>query len=124
MDTQVPISSSSQGSSYFFVMIDAFSYFVVTDPAAHFSSKNAIQILLHHWITNLCPLQYLVTDRGTEYNIQDMTHLFLLFNIKYSSRTPNSSLTNGLVEVQNRNLGTHIRLFLQNPPNNWYLQKN
>ena len=26
--------------------------------------------------------------------------------------------TKGLVQVQNRNLGTHLRLFLQNPPTN------
>ena len=78
--------------------------------------------LLHHWITNFGPPQYLVTDRGTEYINQDMAHLCSLFNNNHSPRTPYSPWTNGLVEVQNRNLGTHLSLFLQNSPTNWSFQ--
>ena len=114
MDTKGPISPSSQNKSYIFVIIDAFSHFVVTNPAPHITSKYAIQTLLHHWITKFGPPQYLVTDRGTEYTNQDMAHLCSLFHINHSHRTPYSPWTNGLVEVQNRNLGTHLRIFLQN----------
>ena len=122
MDTKGPISPSSQNNSYIFVIIDAFSLFVVTNPAPNITSKYAIQTLLHHWITKFGPPQYLVTDRGTEYINQDMAHLCSLFNINHSPRTPYSPWTNGLVEVQNRNLGTHLRIFLQNPPTNWSFQ--
>ena len=111
MDTKGPISPSSQNNSYIFVIIDAFSHFVVTNPAPHITSKYAIQTLLHHWITKFGPPQYLVTDRGTEYINQDMAHLCSLFHINHSPRTPYSPWTNGLVEVQNRNLGTHLRIF-------------
>ena len=51
-----------------------------------------------------------------------MAHLCSLFHINHSPRTPYSPWTNGLVEVQNRNLGTHLRTFLQNPPTNWSFQ--
>ena len=119
MDTKGPISPSSQNNSYIFVIIDAFSHFVVTNPAPNINSKYAIQTLLHHWITKFGPPQYLVTDRGTEYINQDMAHLCSLFHINHSPRTPYSPWTNGLVEVQNRNLGTHLRIFLQSPPTNW-----
>ena len=122
MDTKGPISPSSQNNSYIFVIIDAFSHFVVTNPAPNITSKYAIQTLLHHWITKFGPPQYLVTDRGTEYINQDMAHLCSLFHISHSPRTPYSPWTNGLVEVQNRNLGTHLRIFLQNPPTNWSFQ--
>ena len=61
------------------------------------------------------PPQYRVTDRSTEYFNQDMT-LHCFFFINHSPRTPNSAWTNGLVEAQNRNLGIHLRLFLQNLP--------
>ena len=122
MDTKGPISPSSQNNSYIFVIIDAFSHFVVTNPAPNITSKYAIQTLLHHWITKFGPPQYLVTDRGTEYINQDMAHLCSLFHINHSPRTPYSPWTNGLVEVQNRNLGTHLRIFLQNPPTNWSFQ--
>ena len=39
-------------------------------------------------------------------------------HFKHSPRTPSLPWTNGLVENQNRNLGTHLRLILQDPPNN------
>ena len=55
MDTKGPISPSSQNNSYIFVIIDAFSHFVVTNPAPHTTSKYAIQILLHHCITKFGP---------------------------------------------------------------------
>ena len=116
MDTIGPISPSSHNNSYIFVIIDAFSHFVVTNPAHHFTSKYAIHTLLHHWITKFGPPQYFLTDRGIEYVNQNMAHLCSLFNIKHSPRTPYSPRTNGLVEVQNRNLGTQLRLFFYNPP--------
>ena len=118
MYTKGPISPSSNNNSYIFVVIDAFSHFVVTNSAPHFTSKYAIQTLLHHWITKFGPPQYLDTDRGTEYINQDMAHLCSLFHINHSPRTPYSPWTNGLVELQNRNLGTHLRFFLQNHPTN------
>ena len=39
--------------------------------------------------------------------------------IRHSPRTPYSPWTNGLVEVQNKNLGSHIRMFLQSTPKDW-----
>ena len=41
---------------------------------------------------------------------------------RHSPRTPFAPWTNGLVENQNRNLGTHLRLFLHNTPENWSTQ--
>ena len=122
MDTKGPVSPFSQGNSYIFVVIDAFSHFVVTNPAPHITSEYANQTLLHHWITKIGPPQYLVTDRGTEYINEDMAHLCSLFHINHSPRTPYFSWASGSVEVQNRNRGTHLRLFLQNPPTNWSFQ--
>ena len=48
-----------------------------------------------------------------------MSHHRTLMGIRHSPRTPYSPWTNGLVEVQNKNLGTHIRMFLQNTPKEW-----
>ena len=49
-------------------------------------------------------------------------HLCSLFNINHSPITPYSPWTNGFNEVQNRNIGTHLRLFLQNLSTNWSFQ--
>ena len=111
MDTKGPISPSSHNNSYIFVIIDAFSHFAVTNPAPHITSKYAIPTFIHHWITKFGPPQYLVTDRGTEYINQDMAHLCSLFHIIHSPRTPCFPWTDCLVEIQSRNLGTHLRLF-------------
>ena len=42
--------------------------------------------------------------------------------IRQSPRTPYAPWTNGLVENQNRNLGTHLRVFLHNTPEKWSTQ--
>ena len=39
--------------------------------------------------------------------------------IRHSPMTSHSPWTKRLVEVQIKNLGTHIRMFLQNTPKDW-----
>ena len=51
-----------------------------------------------------------------------MAHLCTLMGIRHSPRTAYSSWTNGLIEVQNRNLGTHLRMFLHDTPKDWAFQ--
>ena len=48
-----------------------------------------------------------------------MAHLCTFMVIRHSPRTPYSPWTIGLVVVQNKNLGTHNRMFLQNTPKDW-----
>ena len=122
MDTKGPIFPTSNDNSNIFVIIDAFSHFIITNPIPNINSKHAIDTFLYHWITKFGHPQYLVTDRGTEYINQDMAHLCSLFHFKHSPRTPYSPRTNGFVENQNSNLRTHLRLFLLDPPNNWPIQ--
>ena len=51
-----------------------------------------------------------------------MAHLCTLMGSCHSPRSAYSSWTNGLVEVQNRNLGTHLRMFLHDTPKDWVFQ--
>ena len=51
-----------------------------------------------------------------------MAHPCTLMGIRHSPRTAYSSWTKGLVEVQNRNLGTHLRMFLHDTPKDWAFQ--
>ena len=122
MDTKGPINPPSHIKSYIHVLIDAFSHFVVTVPIKSNNAKTAIETLLHHWIIKFGPPIYLVTDRGSEYVNKEMAHLCALMGIRHSPRTACSPWTNGLVEVQNRNLGTHLRMFLHYTPNDWAFQ--
>ena len=122
MDTKGPINPPSHNKSYIHVVIDAFSHFVVTVPIKSNNAKNAIKTLLHHWFIKFGPPIYLVTDRGSEYVNKEIPHLCTLMGIRLSPRTASSPWTNGLVEVQNRNLGTHLRMFLHDTPKDWAFQ--
>ena len=48
-----------------------------------------------------------------------MAHLCTLMGFRHSPRTAYCPWTNGLVEVQNRKLSTHLRMFLQDTPKVW-----
>ena len=122
MDNKGPINPPSHNKPYIHVIIDAFSHFVVTVPIKSNNAKTAIKTLLHHWIIEFGPPIYLVTDRGSEYVNKEMAHLCTLMGIRHSPRTAYSPWTNGLVEVQNRNLGTHLRMFLHDTPKDWAFQ--
>ena len=119
LDTKGPINPPSHNKSYIHVIIDAFSHFVVTVPIKSNNAKTAIKTLLHRWIIKYGPPIYLVTDRGSEYVNKEVAHLCTLMGIRHSPRTAYSPWTNGLVEVQNRNLGTHLGMFLHDTPKDW-----
>ena len=75
MDTKGTINSPSNQNSYFHVIVDAFSHFVVTVPVKQNNAQNAVNSLLHHWITKFEPPVFLVTDRGSEYIISELANL-------------------------------------------------
>ena len=82
MDTKGPINPPSNNKSYIYVIIDAFSHFVVTVPIKSNNAKTAIKTLVHHWIIKFGPPIYLVTDRGSDYVNKEMAHLCTLMGIR------------------------------------------
>ena len=96
--------------------------FFVTKPIRANNAKTAINILLHQWVIKFGPPLYFVTDRGSGYVIKKMAHFCTHTGIRHSPRTSYSPWTNGLVEVQNRTLGTHLRMFLHHTPKDWAFQ--
>ena len=65
---------------------------------------------------------YLITDRGSKYINSELANLCTTMGIRHSPRTPYAPWTTGLVENQNKNLGTHLRLFVHNTTENWSTQ--
>ena len=51
-----------------------------------------------------------------------MVQLCTLMGNPHAPRTPYSPWTNGLVEIHSKNLGTHLRMFLQNTQKDWAYQ--
>ena len=75
--------------------------------------------MTHHWISSFDLPYYLITDRGAENVNTEIAHCFTLFNIRHSQGTLHAPWTNGLVEVQKKSSGTHLRLFLHDNPEIW-----
>ena len=119
MDTKGPIKALSQNISYIHVIVDTFNHFVNTVPIKSNNAKTAVKLLSHHLIIKFGRPIDLVTDRGSEYIDTDMAQLCTLMAIPHSPRTRYSPWT---VEVENKNLGTHLRWFLQNTPKEWVYQ--
>ena len=98
MYTRGTINSPSQNKSHIQFIVDAFSHFVVTVPIISNHAKTAVKSLFHHWIVEFGLPIHLVTDRGSEYNNADMTHLCTLMGIRHSPRIPYSLSPNGLMD--------------------------
>ena len=64
----------------------------------------------------------LITDRGTECLNSEMANCCTLFSIRHSPRISYTPWTIGFVEVQNKDPGTHLRVFLHDTPENWCKQ--
>ena len=77
MDTKGPINPPSNENSYIHVIIDAFSHFVVTVPIKQTNAQNAVNSLLHHWITKFGPPVYLVTDRMEQNTLIQNLQIFV-----------------------------------------------
>ena len=117
LDTKDPINPSSRNKTYIHTSHSRrFSHFVATVDLKSNNAKTAVKSLLHHRVVKFGPPIYLVTDRGSVYFNTDMAQLCTLIGF-LPHITPYSPWTNGLVEVQN--LGTHLRMFLQNTPKGW-----
>ena len=51
-----------------------------------------------------------------------MARCCTLFNLRHSARISHAPWTNGLIEVQNKNLGTHVRMYPHDTPENSSIQ--
>ena len=66
MDTKGPVYPQSNGTSFIYVICDAFSHFVITQPAPTNDAQTAMDTLLKKWTLPFGPPEILVTDKGPE----------------------------------------------------------
>ena len=85
MDTKCPISPSSDGNSYVYVIVDAFSHYVVLHPSPKNDATNALTVLFDHWIVKFGIPDILVTDNANEYINGEFTHLCRTCNVIQST---------------------------------------
>ena len=88
MDTKGPISTSSDGNSYVYVIVDAFTHYVVLHPSPKNDATHALTVLFDLWIVKFGIPDILVTDNGNEYINGDFTHFCSAYNVQFKPRTP------------------------------------
>ena len=75
MDTEGPITPSSVGISYIYVIGDAFSHYVLLHPSQKNDHVSALNVSLNHWIDKFGIPDISVTDNEDEFINSDLTHL-------------------------------------------------
>ena len=86
MDTKGPISPSSDGNSYVYVIVDAFTHYVVLHPSLQNDNTNALTVQFDHWIVKFEVLDILVTDNGNEYISGEFAHFCRTYNVQFKPR--------------------------------------
>ena len=119
MDTKSPISPSSDGNSYVYVIVDCFTHSVVVHPSPKKDAANALTVLIDHWIVKFGIPVILVTDDGNDYINGEFTHFGCTYNLQFKPRTPYVPWSNGLVENSNRHLNTFLCSVLDSQYDTW-----
>ena len=119
MHTKGPISPSSDGKSYFYVIVDAFTHFVVLHPSPKNDANHALSVLFDHWITKFGIADIMVTDNGNEYMNGEFKHFCRTYNVQFKPPTPYAPWSNGPVERSNRQLNTFLRTVLDTQYDIW-----
>ena len=122
MDTLGQLNPTADEDQIFYVIVDHFSNYVVTLPALENIVQYAVNAFFQHWNSNVVSLQKLIAAKKTEFSISETANCCILFDTRRSCRASHSPWTKGLVEVQHKNFGTHLRLFLHDTTENWSMQ--
>ena len=89
MDTKGPISLSSDGNCYVYVIVDVIiTHYVVLHPSPKNDATNAITVLFDHWIVKFGIADILVTDNGNEYINGEFPHFCRTYNVQFKPLTP------------------------------------
>ena len=119
MDTKGPIFSSSDGNSYAYVNVRAFTHNVVLRPSPKNDATNALTVLFDHWIVKLGIPDNLERENGAKHINGEFTHFCRKYNVKFKPRTPYAPWSNELVENSNRQLNTFLRTVLDSQYDTW-----
>ena len=104
VDTEGPISPHSDGNSYVYVFVDAFTHYDILHPSPKNYSANALTVLFDSWIVKFGIPDVLVTDNGNEYINGEFAYFCCTYNVQFKPRTPYIPWSNGFDEDRNRQL--------------------
>ena len=100
-----PISPSSGGNFYVYVIVDAFTYHVVLHPSPRNDAANALNLFFG--------IKCIKVITGK------FAHFCLICNVQFKSLTPYASWSNGLVENSYRQMNTFLSTVLDSQYDTW-----
>ena len=112
------LNPPSNGIHHCLVIVDSFSRFIQMYPVRSTDAVDTINAL-EKFILSFAIPQKLVYDKGSAFMNQDFTSYIHELGITPAPRTADSPWTNGNVEIRNKHLGAHLRIFLEQARGNW-----
>ena len=106
------LNPPSNGKHHCLVIVDSFSRVIQVYPVRSTDAVDTIKAL-EKFILSFGLPQKLVYDKGSAFMNQDFTSYIHELGITPAPRTAYSPWTNGKVEIQNKHLGAHFRIFLE-----------
>ena len=102
----------SNGKHNCLVIVDSFSRFIQVYPVRSTEASDTIKAF-EKFIMSFGIPQKLVYDKGSAFMNQDFTSWIHELGVTPAPRTAFSPWTNGKIEIQNKHLGAHFRMFLE-----------
>ena len=118
IDHKGPLKPPSRGKRHCLVVVDAFSRFIQVYPVANVGAEYTIKAF-ENFILRFGIPQKLVYDRGLGFMSEEFASWTHELGITHAPRTSHSTWTNGKVEIQNKHLAAHFRIFLDNSKRQW-----
>ena len=98
--TKCPISSSSDGNSYVYVILGKFTHYVVLHTSPKNDATHALTVLFDHLIVKFGIQGILVTDNGSKNINGEFTHFCRTYNVQFKPvRHMHSGLMDSLKTV-------------------------
>ena len=118
IDHKGPLHPPGNQNIHCFLVIDAFSRFLMVYPVTNTGAQSSISAV-EKWIHSFGILQSIVHDRGRALNNTEFINWTKVLGIILRPRTTHSLWTNGKFETQNQHIARYWLNFLNNAVNNF-----
>ena len=119
MDFKGPLNPLSDRCQFCLVIIDAYTHFCQVIPVKKADGATVIKALTDNWILPFGIMQYLVTDRGSEFFNHKLAEWCSVLGITMKPRSGYNPWSNGMCENRMQHLGKYLRAFIDENARNW-----
>jgi hypothetical protein len=124
MDFCGPLKTTPRGNKYVLVVTDYFTRYVTAIPLPSCTAEKTAETLYNDLFCKFGVPETIVSDQGTHFHNQLMTHMQHLLGYNHIYSTPYHPQSNGIVERFNSTFLSQLSKLQDNEHNNWdeYLQ--